>query len=170
MTQELIKEKQNRITKVLKIYVDKDGNGTYDMANPTLLLTYQVIPKNNGEIVRENIRIQNKSVSERYYGKTPVLFIQNDNAKDLEQLNLANLVNTALDDVDKVIYERSIKREIKKALIGKNVRFKKEEAYGDYAEKVVMKRPHINYRPYTTKIFKDVADSIVNKSLKEKVE
>jgi len=170
MTQELIKEKQSRITKVLKIYVDKDGNGTYDMLSPTLLLTYQVIPKNNGEIVRENIRIQNKSVSERYYGKTPVLFIQNDNAQDLEQLNLANLINTALDDVDKVMYERSIKREIKKALGGKNVRFRKDVEYGEYAEKVVLKRPHINYRPYTTKIFKDVADSIVNKSLKEKVE
>jgi len=164
MTQEQ-NSKQNRITKVLKIYVDNEGVGNFDMKEPTLMVTYQVIPQKNGEIVRENIRIQNRDVSDRYYGKTPVLFIKNDNAKNLEQLNLANLVKLTLDNTDKVMYERSIKREIKKVLMGKNVRFRKEEAYGAYAE-VMLKRPHINYRPYSVAVFRHVANGIVNKSLK----
>src|SRR3989304_3987895 len=112
------------ITKVLKIY---------DNDTPLLIVTYEVDLK--GRLIRNDISIQNGSlVGDRYFGKTPVVFVPKENRLKLEALNLANLTKLALDNDLQVTHERHIKLALKNVLRGKELVFKKESFENEIAE------------------------------------
>ena len=152
-----------KITMLLKVIV---GGMDSDIENPTLLITYQVIPSKRGEIVRDDIRIVTPNIQQRYYGKLPVVFLRVDKEKDIDTLTCANIVKTALDDASNVIYERDINKAIKNVLTGKTLTIKKITLYGAYGE-VMMRRPHVDYQPYSYATFRRIVSSENIKNGKE---
>lgn len=142
------------ITKVLKIY---------DNDTPLLVVTYEVDLK--GRLIRNDISIQNGSlVGDRYFGKTPVVFVPKENRLKLEALNLANLTKLALDNDLEVTHERHIKLALKNVLRGKELVFKKESFEKEIAE-VKVKRPNNDYFPFKHIMFRKLAKSIVENAV-----
>ena len=156
----------DKVTKLLKIYL---GSEPVDFDKPTLMVSYQVIPSERGKLVREEVRVINTSdeIRIRYYGKTPIVFIKSGDVKNLEVLNLANLVKVTLEDETRVSIERNIKFVIQNVLKGRNVLLKKNVFYGVMGD-VMLKRPHKDYVAYSNIMFKTAAEIVVSET-KEKV-
>ena len=153
---ETVAVKQDKITRLLKIYM---GNDTVDFDKPNLMVSYQVYPNNNGKILREDVRVMNTGTNIRYYGKTPIVFIKGEEMKDSDVLNMANIVKRALEDVQRTPHERSIKTVLKNVLKGKNVLIKRSVFYGAMGD-IMLKRPNKDYVAYTNSMLetKDSGD------------
>jgi len=150
-----------RKTKLIKVFTDKVKE------EPTFLITYQTYQdSDNGksEIIREKVHITNANSRHRYYGQTPVVFIRREHEKDINMLNLANLIKSSLDNAQNVLYERDIKNAIKivlKAYISDS-QIKKLVFYDVYGE-IVFKRPDKDFITFTHGMFRKVANDIVAK-------
>lgn len=154
---ETVAVKQDKITRLLKIYM---GNDTVDFDKPNLMVSYQVYPNNNSKILREDVRVMNTGTNIRYYGKTPIVFIKGEEMKDSDVLNMANIVKRALEDVQRTPHERSIKTVLKNVLKGKNVLIKKSVFYGAMGD-IMLKRPNKDYVAYTNSMLETKDDGDV---------
>lgn len=143
------------MTKLLRVYVEngEHGSGVYDYEKPNFLVSCKIKDDEQGLVVREPIMIVNTNTDFRYYGQTPVVFIPVGDITNLETLNVAKTIKLALEDKDKVFYERHFKTAIKTALNGKNVRIKKLTFGGEYA-RLMLYRPDKNFCTYTHLMFR----------------
>lgn len=142
-------------TKLLRVYVEKGehGSGVYDYEKPNFLVSYKANNDEQGIVVREPVMVVNTNTDFRYYGQTPIVFIPVENIQDIETLKLAQAMKLALDDKNKVYYERHFKTAIKTALNGQNIRMKKLTFVGEYA-RLMLYRPDKDFCTYTHLMFR----------------
>lgn len=148
-------ENKKRVTKLVKVFTDK----AYEQ--PTFLITYQTYQneanENKSEIIREKVHVINMNSRHRYYGKTPIVFIRREHERDVEVLNLAKTIKTALENDLDVKHERDIMNTVKRVLKS-NMRestIKKSVFYDVYGE-IMFKRPHIDFVTLTNNMLKNV--------------
>lgn len=123
------------------------------------LITYRVCNKNH--IVREDVRVHNAIYKDtRYYGKTPIVFVNVEKRENLEALNIVNLTKTALENVSSVKNELDIIKTLKTVFSGKELIFTKDVYNGDSAETKLV-RPHKDFIAFSNAMFKRVANGIV---------
>jgi hypothetical protein len=130
----------DKVTKVLNVYM---GSDEVDFNNPTFMITYRVHIEEKSTVVREDVRVLNANAgtNKRYYGKTPIVFIQSNDMHNADILNMAKTIKEALEDEEKVVHERNIKTAVKTVLKGKTALIKKNVFYGAYGE-IVLRRPN----------------------------
>lgn len=151
---------KEKITKLMKVYVKAIGDETdIDYDKPTIMVSYQAIPSDKGRLFRETVRVLNNGTPYRYYGKTPIVFVALNDMKNLEVLNIANIVKKSLENEDKVSHERSIKYVIKNVLRGKSVALKKVVFYGAMGD-IMLKRPNKDYVAFSNAMYENVVETL----------